>query len=93
MQVDLTDSMQVRPALAKVWARRKISEIVDAGIMGSIQDPGPKILQIALDYSLLSAQTAFIAVDSSRQTAGSHGVVVPVAVPVPDGVRYETTVH
>ena len=41
----------------------------------------------------MSAYTAFIAVDSSRVTEGDHGVSVPVAVPVPDGVRYETTVQ
>ena len=31
-------------------------------------------------------------VDSSRRTEGDHGTTVPVAVPVPDGVSYETTV-
>jgi Ca-activated chloride channel family protein len=36
--------------------------------------------------------TAFVAVDSTRLTAGMHGVTVAVPVPVPEGVRYETTV-
>jgi len=32
-------------------------------------------------------------VDSSRITEGDHGITVAVPVPVPDGVRYETTVQ
>jgi Ca-activated chloride channel family protein len=40
----------------------------------------------------MSAFTAFLAVDSSRVTEGGQGTTVPVAVPVPDGVRYDTTV-
>jgi len=31
-------------------------------------------------------------VDSLSQTAGEYGTTVPVAVPVPEGVRYESTV-
>ena len=33
-----------------------------------------------------------LAVDSLTRTAGGHGVTVAVPVPVPDGVRYDTTV-
>ena len=43
-------------------------------------------------YSLLSKFTAFVAVDASRVTAGDHGTTVVQPVPVPAGVRYETTV-
>jgi Ca-activated chloride channel family protein len=51
-----------------------------------------QIKQVALDYGLMSAFTAFVAVDSTRQTEGTEGVPVPVAVPVPEGVKYSTTV-
>jgi Ca-activated chloride channel family protein len=50
------------------------------------------IRKTALDYGLLSQFTAFIAVDSTRRTEGWSGTTVPVPVPVPDGVKYETTV-
>jgi len=45
----------------------------------------------ALEYGLSSAFTAFIAVDSSHRTEGASGVTMPVPVPVPAGVRYDTT--
>ena len=41
----------------------------------------------------MSAYTAFVAVDSTQTTQGDHGVTVVVPVPVPEGVRYETTVQ
>jgi Ca-activated chloride channel family protein len=41
----------------------------------------------------MSAFTSFVAVDSSVRTAGEHGTTVSVPVPVPDGVKYETTVQ
>jgi Ca-activated chloride channel family protein len=48
---------------------------------------------IALNYSLMSEYTSFVAVDSTMRTAGATGTTVPVAVPAPEGVRYETTVQ
>ncbi len=52
-----------------------------------------KIKRVALDYNLMSAFTAFIAVDSTTQTDGRSGTIVPVAVPVPEGIKYDTTVN
>jgi Ca-activated chloride channel family protein len=62
----------------------------------STYEPGPdwaeQIKRIALDYGLMSTFTAFVAVDSTRTTEGKQGTTVPVAVPVPEGVNYDTTV-
>jgi len=51
-----------------------------------------QIKQVALNYGLLSAFTAYVAVDSTHRTDGTEGTTVPVAVPVPEGVKYDTTV-
>ncbi len=81
------------PALANIWARMKIAHLADQ----SLSDPSvewPQMMkQVALDYSLMSAFTAFVAVDSTRRTDGTEGTTVPVAVPVPEGVNYNTTVN
>jgi len=52
-----------------------------------------EIRQVALDYGLMSAYTAFVAVDSTQRTQGTEATTVPVAVPVPEGVKYDTTVE
>jgi Ca-activated chloride channel family protein len=80
-------------ALPAVWARMKIADLADrAAYEGGIDLPS-RIRQIAMEYNLMSAYTAFVAVDSKTRTAGDHGVTVGVPVPVPEGVRYETTVR
>jgi len=89
----LDDSAATRPGIACVWARKKIEDLANQATYDSNSDLPGQIKQVALEYSLMSAYTAFVAVDSSRQTAGDHGVTVAVPVPVPDGVRYETTVQ
>ena len=84
-----------RPSIAKVWARSKIADLADRQIAGGDPDGELRdaITRVALRHQLASAYTSFIAVDSSRRTEGSHGVTVHQAVPVPDGVRYDTTVE
>ena len=78
--------------LSSVWARMKIADLSDRALLDRGGELAGEIKQTALDFGLMSEFTAFVAVDSSRVTAGYEGTTVPVAVPVPDGVKYETTV-
>lgn len=85
---------QAHPAIEKIWARRSLMELmnratIDATLARQLPE---RVKSVALAHGLMSAYTAFIAVDSSSRTEGAYGTTVPIAVPVPDGVRYETTV-
>jgi Ca-activated chloride channel family protein len=91
--VNLEDSVATHQGIACVWARKKIETLANQATYDNSKELPDEIKQVALEYGLMSAYTAFIAVDSSRQTAGDHGVTVNVPVPVPDGVRYDTTVQ
>ena len=81
--------------ISKIWARLRIADLSDRQAWEN--DPhgelGVEIMQTALRYQLMSAYTSFVAVDASRRTEGDHGITVQQPVPVPDGVRYETTVQ
>lgn len=79
-------------ALPAVWARMKIADLYDRATYQRDGDLPGQIRTLALEYGLMSAYTAFIAVDSTTRTAGDFGTTVHVPVPVPEGVRYETTV-
>ena len=83
------------PSVAKVWARSNIADLSDRQVTAG--DPhgklGASILRVALQHQLVSNYTSFVAVDSSEPTKGQFGVTVHQAVPVPDGVRYDTTVE
>jgi Ca-activated chloride channel homolog len=86
------DHTTLHPGIACVWARKKIEMLNNQVNYDTSSELPEQIKDTALAYNLMSAYTAFIALDSSRRTAGDHGVSVVVPVPVPDGVRYETTV-
>ena len=81
-------------AIPAVWARTKIADLADRSAWDvEAQELPAQVRQVALEYGLMSPFTAFVAVDSLTRTAGTHGVTVHVPVPVPEGVRYETTVR
>jgi len=91
--VNLGDSTALHPGIACVWARKRIETLGNQATYDNNGDLPGEIRQVALEYGLMSSYTAFVAVDSSRKTVGDHGVTVVVPVPVPDGVRYDTTVQ
>ncbi|HEX8912276.1 MAG TPA: VIT domain-containing protein [Humisphaera sp.] len=95
LSIDVTER-RADPVMAKalpaLWARSKIADVADEAARATNVDVVGTVKQVALEYGLMSSFTAFVAVDGSTKTAGDHGVSTPVAVPVPDGVRYDTTV-
>jgi|GEM_PF-5764636 len=81
------------PALARLWARMTIADMSDRlAYEPDTEALGDRIKARSLSYGVLTDYTAFVAVDASRRTAGDHGVSVPQAVPVPNGVNYDTAV-
>jgi Ca-activated chloride channel family protein len=90
--VRMYETDYARAGIASVWARMKIADIAERATWSSDQDLGYQIRDVALEYGLMSAYTAFVAVDSMTRTAGRYGTTVVVPEPVPEGVRYETTV-
>jgi Ca-activated chloride channel family protein len=70
----------------------KIADLADQTTYAPNVELQEQIKHVALDYGLMSAFTAFLAVDSTRQTEGTEGTPVPVTVPAPEGVKYHTAV-
>ncbi|MDA1232507.1 MAG: VIT domain-containing protein, partial [Planctomycetota bacterium] len=93
--VDATDATKEHRGIASVWARLKITDLMTQFSRTPDQAVALRqsVTQTALEYSLMSTCTAFVAVDSMSNTEGSFGTTVAVPVNVPDGVKYETTVE
>jgi Ca-activated chloride channel family protein len=70
----------------------KIADLSARACWESESGVRPQIKRTALDYALMSDYTSFVAVDSLTRTSGDYGTTVAVPVPMPDGVKYETTV-
>jgi Ca-activated chloride channel family protein len=80
-------------ALSAVWARAKIADLGDRLALDPRDPEVPTLVrQVALEHGLMSAYTSFVAVDALTRTRGDHGTTVATPVPVPEGVRYETSV-
>jgi Ca-activated chloride channel family protein len=78
--------------IACIWARSAIAGLENRVMVDHDREIAHAVEELALRYGLASARTSFIAVDASERTLGNFGTTVPVAVPVPDGVQYQTTV-
>ncbi len=95
---DAAEGAATHEALAQVWARRKIADLMDRMAYAEHQHPDEQralrqaVTETALGYQLMSRYTAFLAVDASRITEGDHGTTVTQPLPMPEGVRYDTTV-
>jgi Ca-activated chloride channel family protein len=88
-----SDNTASHPGLASVWARQQIRDLSDRATHNTAdQSIGDQILQLALNHSLMSQFTSFVAVDSMSVTGDEQSTTVAVPVPVPDGVDYNKTV-
>lgn len=93
MRVPVRSDDSSKPGLAAVWARHKIAALAEEAIINPSGRLVDTIKQVALDHNLMSAFTAFVAVDASRKIAGESAGTVPVSVPVPDGVSFKNAVQ
>jgi len=76
-----------RPAVASVWARRRIAELSRQLIKRADQKKVDEIVATALSHKLMTRYTAFVAVDRSRVTKGATAKKVKVPVEVPQVAR------
>lgn len=76
--------------LATMWARSKVEALEDSRVFGS--DPAmirEDVLDLALDYGLLTRYTSLVAVDKTPTRPGTHGLErqdVPSLLPAGSGM-------
>jgi Ca-activated chloride channel family protein len=81
-------------AIASMWARAKVSALLDQDL-GALQSgsyPKPleeQVVRVALAHRLLTPFTSFVAVEDRVVNEGGTSRTVRVPVEMPDGVRYE----
>ena len=91
--VDPENTDAQHQGIQSVWARCKLAELSNLETYNPGNGIKKDIITTSINYNLISRYTAFLAVDSLEKTQGDHGYTVDVPVPVPDGVKYETTVN
>jgi len=79
--------------LPSIWARQRIKQLELDGLdRKDEQGHKEEITLLALEYSLMSKYTSFVAVDETPTQFRGKPQAAPVEVPMPEGVNYETTV-
>jgi Ca-activated chloride channel homolog len=80
---DLSKPTAAHPALPNVWARLKLTDLMDEYASAPTPELGERVKQLALDYGLVSPFTAFVAVDATRPTKDGELRTVPATGPIP----------
>lgn len=93
IDVDPKAAEAEHPGIESIWARWKLRDLSDQEVSNPSEQLRREIIETSLAYHLLCQYTGFVAVDESERTAGGEGVSVAIPVPVPESVRYETTVQ
>lgn len=94
LKVSLPEHQSDNDALASIWARSKVEDIMSKDWMGAQNgkpDPTVKdeIVEIALSYNLMTQYTSFVAVERMVVTTGGTPRTINVPVEMPEGVSYE----
>jgi Ca-activated chloride channel family protein len=94
MEIQFPGAEEGHSPLPSIWARQQIKQLeLDKLASANPQAVEEQITRLALEFSLMSAYTSFVAVDgTATEFAGGQLRLVPVTVPMPQGVKYETTI-
>jgi len=92
LQVDFAEGAEKNEALGKVWARQKIEDLMQQTYYKGSPEVGEAVTLIALEHSLMSQYTSFVAVDEAEvgqlKTPAKRPRRMLVPVPIPEGTQY-----
>lgn len=89
-QFNLTFDAAGNPAVAQLWGRSRIKELMNQMFQMETKDKVAAVTETALTYQLLSQYTAFVAVsDDVRVDPNAQSIAVAVPVEMPEGMSYE----
>jgi Ca-activated chloride channel family protein len=74
-------------ALRQLWARQRVQLLSDYNSFGETPERKAEITNLGLKYSLLTAHTSFVAVDTQVRNAGGQATTVTQPLPLPEWVE------
>jgi Ca-activated chloride channel family protein len=94
VDIDLPPVDQSGSAIATLWAREKVDELMRENWLGQSRgqedtDLKERIINLALDYGIMTQYTSFVAVEERVVNVGGKQRTVQVPVEMTEGVSYE----
>lgn len=88
LEVELPDEEPGNKGLPLLWARKQIEMLSDRLAIGELEadEARERITDLGIRYSLMSAYTSFVAIDSEARNPDGQVETVPIPVPLPDQV-------
>jgi len=86
IDVSLAKPSTGNSALRYLWARHRIALLGDYNSLRREDKRVEEITELGLKYSLLTAYTSFVAIDSEVRNKGGQQTTVKQPLPLPDGV-------
>jgi hypothetical protein len=94
VRVDFPAAATSHDVLATLWARQRVDDLMGQDLAGAQQgamrkDLQEQIVQLGLDYRLMTQFTSMVAVEEKAVTEGGEPLRMEVPVEMPEGVSYE----
>jgi Ca-activated chloride channel family protein len=94
VRVDLPAAASSHDVLATLWARRRVDDLMGQDLAGAQRGAMRKelqeqIVQLGLDYRLMTQFTSMVAVEEKTVTEGGEPQRIEVPVEMPEGVSYD----
>ncbi|MEK6335427.1 MAG: VIT and VWA domain-containing protein [Acidobacteriota bacterium] len=94
--VDFSNAQSQHDVLATLWARTRVDDLMSQDFKGAQQgnmqeEVKKNIIQLGLEYRLMTQYTSFVAVEEMVVTDGGQPRRIDVPVEVPEGVNRDTT--
>ncbi|MBT8494048.1 MAG: VWA domain-containing protein, partial [Deltaproteobacteria bacterium] len=86
-RLPVTSARHGTGALRNLWARTKVRQLDDDRRVGASPKINQKILELGLEYGLLTEFTSFIAVDKRIRNQNGNSSTVKQPLPLPQGVE------
>jgi Ca-activated chloride channel family protein len=94
IQVSFPGQPPDHDALASLWARAKVTDLMNQDLAAMQRGQFPdelkqQIIALGLEFRLMTQFTSFVAVEEMTVTVGGEPTTITVPVEMPDGVSYE----
>jgi Ca-activated chloride channel family protein len=86
VEVSKITPLQTNSALRYLWARHRIALLSDYNTLNKQDERVQEVTRLGLTYSLLTAYTSFVAVDTRIRLKDGQAITVKQPLPLPQGV-------